>query len=508
MPIIPIREAQADDAGDEALMLFFESMPVPIIPIPPGGLPVGDAAANARLDKILLDQSMREAAAKIAKIKEYAKKNIVAVVATNTLKIFLGRMAERAAQYVASGLTGQKSAIETVPWGEFLEDAGMAAAGEVAAGVGKYVTNSVANGDFSKLDIANDKLATDPFGIISPSIWCAGPSMKKILALSLLPKSQSITQPTCSLKTMIENWDVSDPEVLSRIELGFSLGGTDGLDILTLFDTLLLSDETIAKAKKEKELERSTGDKGGFKDKVSTISGWVQTPGSMIQKYTENKLIDVFGEYYTIFGDPFYDSLNVFSSTLLTEVTGYYLKQGLFNLGDLVKEKDSSGFDQLSEAVDCLMNPEGCATGSASGNAVASEKLLSNYISVSKELGQNNSGYNFINELAACPEDEINASIYNCSLSEGFRTALSKMDGEYLTVKEAIEMNLLDPDLPLGFSSPAKMIEPSIYEGYPYSALIKLRRARVIPIGWEIAAKIAQSRNEIKTLGRPFLSEP
>lgn len=59
---------------------------------------------------------------------------------------------------------------------------------------------------------------------------------------------------------------------------------------------------------------------------------------------------------------------------------------------------------------------------------------------------------------------------------------------EKLTVKEAVERNLIDGERTFGFDNNG--IEPK--DGYPFRSLQYLRKYRVIPVGWELAAKYSK----------------
>jgi hypothetical protein len=56
---------------------------------------------------------------------------------------------------------------------------------------------------------------------------------------------------------------------------------------------------------------------------------------------------------------------------------------------------------------------------------------------------------------------------------------------EKITVQEALDANLLDGGRTFGFDQNGK--EPA--DGYPYRALVYLRKYRIVPVGWELAAQ-------------------
>lgn len=71
---------------------------------------------------------------------------------------------------------------------------------------------------------------------------------------------------------------------------------------------------------------------------------------------------------------------------------------------------------------------------------------------------------------------------------------------EGLTVQEAIDKGLLDPNKTFGFTTNG--IEPQ--DGYPFTSLLYLRKYRITPVGWELAAKYSQiaPESENLTLGK------
>lgn len=416
-------------------------------------------------------------------ITEAFEKAIAAVV-TSTSKVFLTMLAKKSAEMVFSGMTGQKPAIETSNWGDFLKDAGDAALGDFAAGMAEAINSGVGQATGYSLP---------------PGFLCGGPSFNKTIVKSLKAPNIPVTTPRCNFKNMMNNWDLSDPENLSKMQIGFQLGGQEGAnDVFTLLGTLATAKEEAAKAEALAEKERAANASNGAKAVIDPISKDIKTTSSLLGMKIETDIVDLPGTNFKIHAAPFYDAINVFSSTLLNKITQEYIIKGMVNLGDLKKTKNT-GLQQLSEAVEGLLNEDGTGRGTG-GNQEAGEILASEKISVSEELGSNES-YDFLSELVTCPDDQVFAGLYNCAMSQSFRAALNKIVGEHLTLAEAVENGMVDPGWTMGYKSPAQSIEPNVNEGFPYSSLLKLRRARIIPVGWEIAARLARQNNEIKTLG-------
>jgi len=87
-----------------------------------------------------------------------------------------------------------------------------------------------------------------------------------------------------------------------------------------------------------------------------------------------------------------------------------------------------------------------------------------------------------LSKLASCP-DKDDPTPDSCVMDDRFRTAIQQR----MTVREALNDGLLDGTRIFGFDSNGR--EPEYYNGYPYRSLVILRKYRIIPVGWELAAK-------------------
>ncbi|MEK7211644.1 MAG: carbohydrate binding domain-containing protein, partial [Patescibacteria group bacterium] len=100
--------------------------------------------------------------------------------------------------------------------------------------------------------------------------------------------------------------------------------------------------------------------------------------------------------------------------------------------------------------------------------------------------------YDVVTEFTVCPEQFKNVN--NCVIDTGLATAINQArTGAPLTVGEALAQGFINPDLPLiSQNNPANGDPYCFRKGYCYSNLAKLRRYRIIPIGWEFAAAKSQ----------------
>lgn len=102
-------------------------------------------------------------------------------------------------------------------------------------------------------------------------------------------------------------------------------------------------------------------------------------------------------------------------------------------------------------------------------------------------------GYSLLSELATCPASLINETrgIYTCAIDSSFASALARAEsGAALTVREAVEENYISGNWPLIGPQSAVNSNPDCRQrAFCHSNLQKLRKARIVPIGWEIAAQ-------------------
>jgi hypothetical protein len=109
--------------------------------------------------------------------------------------------------------------------------------------------------------------------------------------------------------------------------------------------------------------------------------------------------------------------------------------------------------------------------------------------------------YNALSEYIVCPvSGTINRGLNNCVMDVNFLAAVNRgTAGSAITVQEAIDEGLLSGDWPLiPPDNQAANQDPFCYSyGYCYGNLVKLRKARVIPIGWELAAQRSSESNPV-----------
>lgn len=113
--------------------------------------------------------------------------------------------------------------------------------------------------------------------------------------------------------------------------------------------------------------------------------------------------------------------------------------------------------------------------------------------------------YDVLSEFIVCPSGStIARGINNCVIDQDlFRAITSASSGIPLTVGEAIEQGALHRDwILIPPSDAAQNQDPLCFNSaYCYGNLVKLRKARILPVGWELAALQNASRARRATLG-------
>lgn len=220
---------------------------------------------------------------------------------------------------------------------------------------------------------------------------------------------------------------------------------------------------------------------GGFSPVTNFITGNIETPASVINYTWQDRFegssapdtafkgLQIFGNNPDVLPQVAIHAGSVFTNTLLSEFTKK-LYDGIFNF-------DNQAFD-----------PFGDIEGIARSNAESARNEYRSLLSVTPiEL----TNYSILGEFSSCPTG-VPRGLYNCVANNSFVSAIGRADaGAPVTIEEALELNLLDGSWPLIPSSDlARNQDPFCYTyGFCHTNLVKLRKARVISIGWELAAE-------------------
>mgnify|MGYP001591514643 FL=1 len=392
--------------------------------------------------------------------------NTAAVAVLNGLNYFAQKIAYDAAVYVSSGGKGQVPLIFDRP-GAYFKSVTGDAAGEI---LGTLTTDPATFGKYGvNLCVPKDpKLALN----------------LKLGFLKSLPSFGVGSAPVskCSWDSISTNWETftgqSSADVLDNVGVMFSPGES----------SLAAAIEVNSVALKEINLrtytagiEQAVGD--GFKPVVDKISGTLKTPASTVKKtfeYSVDEGYKVKDNTTLIAGSAFgagalgvlSPALKTFAGVLTDKLTKKIFEQGLISISDLLGGDDG---DKNLE-FDAAPSMGGRATAELANASLLTPKILTV------------SNYNELLDFASCPEENRTPS--NCVIDQQFYGALSRVEqGVTVTLRQAIQQGYLNRNWQLLPLAHRKNLQGNCFnEAFCYSNLVKLRKARIIPAGWEIAA--------------------
>lgn len=226
------------------------------------------------------------------------------------------------------------------------------------------------------------------------------------------------------------------------------------------------------KVENEKLLQRISKDCEPKKDPVSGMNVLPASAACGMFNFAMSKSTVNEESYTGIFSQ----ALSIFTNTLAGKLMQNWFEIGVANLFGKGKGKNNT-------------SPSDVAAGNLPrGKAAAEEKFLTLLQSNFTAGGP----FEVLRELTTCPEQ--GAGPNNCIVDQDFSQAIA----ERLTLKEAMDKKLLDPKRPFGYlKSGSIFVEPSYLSGYPYRSMIVLRKFRIIPVGWELAAEWIKKDNSI-----------
>lgn len=378
----------------------------------------------------------------------------------NGASYFMRKVAYDTASYIANGGKGQSALVFKKGWGSYLEDVSGNAAATAVDQLGK------------------------PFGLDLCKMPSASFQVDLQIGLRSLYDVPSVDgvgggpEPNCTFQKLKDGWkDWDNMEKLQENALGaFNASLTvSQSDFGIALNAIEQVDRIVAKQRFEKLNERAEGN--GFKGVTDAISGNVKTPASVVAE--ESKALSgpeqtrlTMGQIAGVYGSGARSAVVMAGSVFLNTL----VSQGLNNLFTKGLVPDDKG---KSAVVDFYAQ-------NILSNKKAVEKAF-NYLftAVPKKQFQN---FDILTEMEACPD---NPGLNNCIIDSKFREIISRgKSGKSLTIKEAIREGLLDGNKPL--ISPLRIDDntnPNCrLAGYCYSNLQKLRKLRIVPIGFELAA--------------------
>ncbi len=395
----------------------------------------------------------------------------------NISQFVVNRLAYEAALIVANGGPGQGSLFYNKSVGEGFAEFGLEVAGEAVADL----SDALNSGLGTKFDL------------------CLPPGAGFTLGLQIgIQQKYQPKKPRCDILEVTSNWGnfisdaystAKDPEKANKAILSkFAESLQPGRNELSA--SIKLNIEVAGKVEEKKQLEKAERLASDIKDVKNPVTKKTETPKNVVEQDFLDKIKKaVTGETTQLkaseigsFGDAMgglaLTAASTFTNTLLSQLFNKIYK-GLFE--SKPDNKDPFNVEAIAQTG---QNPE-----------VFSKIFAATPVSTAD--------YNALTEFVVCPPQGIaNRGLNNCVMDSNFLSAIARGNsGAPLTVQEAIDQGLINGKWPL--ISPEDLAsnqDPLCYTyGFCYSNLVKLRKARVIPIGWELAA-LRNSTSKPKTL--------
>lgn len=371
---------------------------------------------------------------------------------STSLRNALNKIAYDTATYIGSGGRGQKPLFITEDWGTYLTNIADSAAGDFLEQLGR------------------DPEFFGRFNLCEPSA-----DIKLTIGLGLV-KQQRPREPVCTFTKMKENWEqeLTRDDFLYRFSDMFTPGGND-LSIAFGIHTNYLN-KVIGEVDK-KILERTENEGWDF---ARSLGGdRISPPGQPARDLDFSYGIRA-ANIGNFTGDALVDASNVFLNQLA--ITAF--QTAMRNLANKNGTRSTSPYDWSS----LTLFDSGPRNSGLAGVKDRLVQVINPNFSVRGD-------YDILAELTMCP-NPTKAGPTNCVLTDKFRDAIE----EGLTVGEALKNGYFFEDGIFGFK--ADGLEPTYNEGYPYRSMLILRKFRIIPVGWELAAQhIKEEANKTYSLG-------
>ncbi|MDD5040304.1 MAG: dockerin type I domain-containing protein [Patescibacteria group bacterium] len=216
----------------------------------------------------------------------------------------------------------------------------------------------------------------------------------------------------------------------------------------------------LTKAVNEKATEFTQSLQGEFKAVTSKITGVVKTPAAFLRGAGTSLFGKSIDPYLTYTGSLVADAVGIFTNTLANKLLDRYLN----GLDEATASSYAGGSNKF---------------GASSPGVTAAKLRFKELKQTSYSEGGN---VDILSGLSSCP-NQNDPTPQTCVIDSRFSTAISQK----MLVRDAVEQGLLDGNKPFGYDIAGN--QPDYREGYPYRSLVILRKYRIIPVGWELAAK-------------------
>lgn len=396
------------------------------------------------------------AADDLREIQKQTWKDVIAGAWKSMLSVFSKQLAYDTASWIASGGKGQKPLF-------------------ITEGIGAYLKNTADDAAGTFIDEIDKE-----FGVN-----LCRPNFNVELMIKTSLRGYKPRKPSCNFSGMVNNWQSAINNASFSVEYSNYLNASEN-DIGIYLKTSSALMDRVKEKTGVSALEASINN--GFKD-LKSLTGWILTPGTMIKNQHEVAQFWA-GKQDSVFTGTVWDFVETFLNTLVGQLL-QNLKDGYFQSGSgSTNNNGNNGFNlpNLSRFAS-LLNPQSAPY--VEGSIGAQERFL-NLIKNNIAIG---GPYDILNKLTACTEaNKINPGPTDCVIDP----ILSKAIREKTLIKD-LPASILNRQ----FVPPIDNVNPQ--ESFSLRNIVILRKYRIVPVGWEIAARYlsepSQSKNKNYTLG-------
>ena len=401
----------------------------------------------------------------------------------NSLRYFLSKVAYDTATYIATGGAGQKPLFVT-NWKKYFQQTADEAAGVFfeklsKGGKGHCESNpkQLCSSDSQcgvidyTLKVVDGKLKTVPVHDKCIGVWgglgidlCEPlEPMAKVRLTVAAKRSLEPRKPRCTGTQIRKN--LKDIRKLKLDQLvDFSSYFEPGANELGAYLSIRTSaDEAIKRNTQRKNLQSII--EGGFRSVTNPITGAIKTPAKTVADTLNLSMNKAFVPQETYTGSPVADAVGVFTNTLVSKLLQRVFKKG---------------FNPQAE--------RGVVSDFWTLGGVQAARLFFG------ELAEVNYQFNVGMQL----DDFVikGNGQFNQVINDSFRQAIEQKCtvgqaiGYYQPGDDAYRAecnNLISGRATFGFDQDGT--EPDINNGIPYRSILVLRKFRIVPVGWELAAQ-------------------
>ncbi|MBN1585180.1 hypothetical protein JW899_02315 [Candidatus Uhrbacteria bacterium] len=414
----------------------------------------------------------------LSTIKDNLIEGVVMALA-NGVNYFTTQLAYQLAMSLSTDCPGQKPCWETMSFGQMVANAGKGAIGEAVG------TMSEASG-----------LKDLGFDLCDPSATMTLKIQMGLLSIVEPPK------PKCEFNDIVRNWkeaanSMSWSELKGHNWVQFEPGNSP---LAVAYEVNREISIRIRKAETESFSERleNAAAGGGFSALSDPVSKRVTAPASYIKGEFDRMRANASGEEAKeqqkavtagsiakgTVANIVSNTVQTFGSTLLA-VSWNNLVRGLLSPKDAIQSQP-----EVVLSLEGVINP----SSSQVGKAIRSRYTMPPI----RESGS----FDPINDFVACPG--VSRGPLHCVMDSQFAAAVRLASGgsSGLTVREAVDKGFLHGDWPLiSAGDTSRNTQDWCHTvGYCEGNLKKLRAARILPIGWEVAASRSPIGNRAVTL--------